>query len=94
MKQRKFKFYILLIVVLAGLVFLFFNEYGVIKYLELKNQVEELNIKYSIIEEENTRLKSEIDSLQKKIPAKIEKSAREKYRMIKPGETSIEIKEN
>lgn len=91
--KGKLKYYLLLILIAGGTAFLFFNEYGIIKYLKLKNEVDELNKKYSRVEEENSRLKSEIDSLEKKIPAKIEKSARENYRMIKPGEKSIEIKE-
>ena len=80
-------------IVLGGLAFLFFNEFGILKYLDLKSELEELNAKYSVIEKENNKLKSEIDSLQKKIPAKIEKTAREKYDMIKQGEQRIQIKQ-
>lgn len=92
MKEKKFKFYVLLMLVLGGLAFLFFNEYGLIKFLKLKSELQELNAKYSVIEKENIRLKNEIDSLEKKIPSKIEASARENQGMIKPGEKSIKIK--
>ena len=91
--KGKLKYYLLLILILGGVAFLFFNEYGILKYLRLKGEVDELNKKYSRVEEENIKLKAEIDSLEKKIPAKIERSAREKHRMIRPGEKSIEIKE-
>ena len=91
--KGKLKYILLLIILIAGVAFLIFNEYGIIKYLQLKNELDELNAKYSAVEEENLRLKSELDSLEKKIPAAIEKSARENYNMIRPGEKSIEIKQ-
>ena len=42
---------------------------------------------------ENERLKNEIDSLQKKIPAKMEQIARDKYNMKREGEIKIEVEE-
>jgi cell division protein FtsB len=42
---------------------------------------------------ENVRLKNEIDSLQKKVPAKMEQVAREKYNMKRKDETLIEVEE-
>ena len=40
-----------------------------------------------------TTVYSVIDSLKQKVPAKIEKTAREKYDMIRKGEKVIEVKE-
>ena len=45
-----------------------------------------------MVNEKNTLLKNEVDSLERKVPAKIEKTAREKYGMIRKGEKTIEIK--
>ena len=71
--------------------YLIFNESGVIKFLKLKEQVKLLNQQISDVDKDNKRLQSEIDSLKNKIPAKIEKIAREKYGMIRKGEITIKV---
>lgn len=91
--KSKTKIYIFLILFLIGLAFLFFNEFGILKYQSLKNEVKSLNEQISKTRKENKALENSIDSLQKKIPAKIEKTAREKYHMIRKGEKVIRIKE-
>lgn len=93
LEDGKTKFVIFIIILLIGLAYLIFNEYGVIKFVKLQNELNKVNEQIENIEKENTALKNEIDSLQKKIPAKIEKTAREKYNMIRPGEKVIEITE-
>jgi cell division protein FtsL len=92
-KNRKFIFLIIGLIFLAGLLFLSFNEYGILKYARLNNQVNELNEKIKNVELENKRLQAEIDSLENKVPAKIEKVAREKYNMMRPGESKIVVQE-
>ncbi len=89
--SKKIKFFIILIIVIAGTVMLVFNDFGILKYLELKKQVDSLNIKIQKIEDENRLLKSQIDSLEKKIPFAIEKSARENYGMKKKNEATIQV---
>jgi cell division protein FtsB len=76
---------------IAGFMYLVFNESGVIKFLKLKGQVVLLNQQISDVDKDNKRLQSEIDSLKNKVPAKIEKIAREKYGMIRKGEKTIKI---
>jgi cell division protein FtsB len=93
LKNKKLKFYIFLILFLIGLAFILFNEYGLFKYQSLKSDVKSLNEQISNTEKENKALEGEIDSLQKKIPAKIEKTAREKYNMLRKGEKDIQVKE-
>jgi cell division protein FtsB len=90
---RKLFLSIIGLIFLAGILFLSFNEYGIVKYIKLKNQVNELNEKINKVEEENKRLQADIDSLENKVPAKIEKVAREKYNMIRPGEIKIVVEE-
>ena len=75
------------VIFLAGIIFLLFNEYGIVKYIRLNNQVNELNKQINEVEQQNKRLQAEIDSLENKVPAKIEEVAREKYNMIRPGES-------
>lgn len=92
-KSKKFIIVIIGLIFLAGIIFLSFNEYGIVKYIKLNNQVAELNEKIKAAEQENRRLQAEIDSLEKKVPSKIEEVAREKYNMMRPGESKIEVEE-
>jgi cell division protein FtsB len=92
-KSRKFILGIIGIIFFAGILFLLFNEYGIVKYIKLNNQVNELNMKIDEVEKENKQLQADIDSLENKVPAKIEKVAREKYNMKRPGESKIVVEE-
>lgn len=92
-KNKKTRFYIIVIVVIVGTLYLLFNNYGVLKYAKVKNELSDLNSRISQLENENKRLAAEIDSLKKNVPSKIERIAREKYGMIRPNEKKIEFKE-
>ena len=87
------KYIAFVVLFIAGFMYLIFNESGVIKFLKLKEQVKLLNQQISDVDKDNKRLQSEIDSLKNKIPAKIEKIAREKYGMIRKGEKTIKVNE-
>ncbi|BDQ04185.1 MAG: septum formation initiator family protein [Ignavibacterium sp.] len=91
--DNKFRFFLLLAIVFFATMYLLFNSYGVIKYIRLKSELNELNEKIQKLEQENKNLESEIDSIKKGYPSKIEKIAREKYDMIKPNEKKIEFEE-
>jgi cell division protein FtsB len=91
--KKRFFSYLILSIFLFGLLYLTFNERGLIKYLRLDNEVANLNEEIKRLQNENNSLRNELDSLKKEIPAKIEQIAREKYDMIKEGERSIEVKE-
>jgi|SRR3990172_9941686 len=92
-KNKKIRNYFFLLLFIAGLTFLFFNEQGVFKYLKLKGEVKDINSQMEKVDKENKKLKDEVDSLKQKIPAKIERTAREKYNMIREGEKAIKIEE-
>lgn len=91
--KKKLIFYLFAAIIILGLMYILFNERGLIKYFSLENQVDSMQVELDKIKLENERLKNEIDSLQKKIPAKMEQVAREKYNMKREGETLIEIEE-
>jgi len=91
-ENKKTRFYIITAVVVIGTLYLLFNSYGVVKYAKVKNELEDLNIRITQLEEQNRMLEAEIDSLKRNVPAKIEKIAREKYDMIRPNEKKIEFK--
>ena len=91
--KKKFVMYLFIVIIILGLVYIFFNERGLMKYYGLKSQVDSMQVEFEKIKLENEQLKNEVDSLQKKIPAKMEQVAREKYNMKREGETVIEIEE-
>lgn len=90
-KDKKIRVYLFAILFLFGVAFLFFNETGVMKFVKLRSEVNGLNAEIDSLQNQNKQLQAEIDSLQQKIPAKIEKVAREKYGMKRPNEKSIEV---
>lgn len=92
-KKNKLLRYTFFVIVLIGIIFLIFNESGFIKYLKLKSEVNQLNKEVKARDLENINREAEIDSLEKKNPAKIEEVAREKYGMMKKGEKVIKVEE-
>jgi len=91
--KGKFVLYLFLVILIIGVIYIFFNEHGLIKYFGLKSRVDSMQVELEKVKKENERMKNEIDSLQKKIPAKMEQIAREKYNMKREGEIKIEVEE-
>jgi cell division protein FtsL len=91
--KRKLIFYFFVGIIVIGTFYIIFNEYGALKYMDLKNEVDSMKTELEKTKLENEHLKSEIDSLQNKIPAKMEQIAREKYNMKREGEITIEVEE-
>ena len=91
--KRKIVAYIFVAILVVGILYILFNERGVIKYVGLKSRVDSIQVELENVKLENERLKNEIDSLKRKIPAKMEQVAREKYNMKREGETLIEVEE-
>jgi|ERR1035437_822064 cell division protein FtsB len=91
LKKLNIKITVVVIVFFLGTLFILFNEFGLLKYMRLKKEVNESKREMQIVNEENKSLRNELDSLERKVPAKIEKTAREKYGMIRKGEKTIEI---
>ena len=89
--KKKLVMYSFIVIIVLGLLYILFNERGLIKYYGLKSRVDSIQVELDKIKLENEQLKNEIDSLQKKIPAKMEQVAREKYNMKREGETLIEV---
>ena len=92
-RKRKIVSYLFLLILIIGIIYIFFNEHGVIKFFGLKSRVDSMQVELEKVMLENERLKNEIDSLQKKIPSKMEQIAREKYNMKREGEIKIEVEE-
>ncbi|MEA2083849.1 MAG: septum formation initiator family protein [Thermodesulfobacteriota bacterium] len=66
---------------------------GALKYYNIRKQIDENLAKNEILKKENNALRKEIDKLEND-PLYIEKTAREKYGMIKKNEILYKIKEN
>lgn len=92
-KGKKIFLYLFLSFIVFALLYLTFNESGFIKYSTIKREMDSLNLKISENEIEIRKLKNEIDSLEKKIPSKIEKIAREKFNMSRKNEVVIKVNE-
>lgn len=93
---RKKKYLLLLPTILIFFVavgYIMFNQFGVVRFREIQEDIDSLHIAIEKLEYENKRLKEEIDSVQQKIPAKIERIAREKYDMKRRNEKVISIEE-
>lgn len=76
---------------LAAVGYIIFNDYGLIRYNQLHGELTEMRTELDSIRQANKRLEGKIDSLVKKIPAAVEKIAREQYEMSKPNETVIKV---
>lgn len=96
MKSNKLKnrliSYMLILIVAVIIAFLVFNEYGILKYMKLENEINTLDEKIESTESEIKEHQMEIDSLQNS-DVKIEQVAREKYRMHRKNEKSFRIEE-
>jgi len=88
-KEKGIKLIYLLFIVLI-LVLLIFNDNGFMKYLNLKNEVNNLDEKIKSTQLQIEKLNLEIDSLQNS-DFKIEQVARNKYRMKFENEIPIKI---
>ena len=93
-RTEKILFFSVYLIILLGLLgYLFFNDYGVIRYLKLKSEISVLQDEIENTETRIEGLQSEIDSLQTNLN-KIEEVARERHHMLKPNEEAFQILEH
>ena len=92
-KKKKIVLYTFLVILIAGVFYILFNEYGLLKYFKIKSELESINLQIEELKDKNIRLQNEIDSLKNKIPAKIERTAREEYDMMRENELKIDVNE-
>lgn len=83
---------LLLILIIAGVAYLTFNEAGVVKYFSVRRTIDSLDNRIGEVNDRNNGLMNGIDSLKKKEPAKIERIAREDYNMSRKNEEAVKIK--
>jgi cell division protein FtsB len=85
----RFIFFLIILIVIS---FLLLNESGILKYLDLKSEISKLEQQINDATKKLNQLNREIDSL-KISKEKIEKVARERYNMLKPGEEVLKVEE-
>lgn len=91
LSSSKFRISLFIIICTVGIFYLLFNDKGLLRFIELRSEVNDLKDKIEQLDVKNKSLESEIDSLKRKIPSKIERTAREKYDMLRPNEKKIEF---
>ena len=84
-------FLIFYLVIVIGLMsYLFFNDYGVLKYFSLKSQIETLQQDLENTTAQIDGLQTKVDSLQVSLKL-IEEVARERHHMLKQNEQGYKI---
>ena len=91
-KQYKIKFYFSAIVLLIGLMIIIWNEFGLLKLIQLKKQKHAQQNEIQLLVNQQIKLNTEISNLTNNIEY-IEKIAREKFMMVKPGEKIFKVVE-
>ena len=92
-KQYKIKFYFSAIVLLIGLTIIIWNEFGLLKLIQLKKQKYAQQNEIQLLLNQQIKLNTEISNLTNNIEY-IEKIAREKFMMVKPGEKIFRVIES
>ena len=68
----------------------FFHDEGIFTVFKLQDQMAEMRKNNKVLSEKNLKIRKEIEAL-KSNPLAIEKIAREKLNLVKPGETVYQI---
>ena len=91
-QKQLFKGIVFLIFFSLAIVFIF-GDHGVLKLYKIKKERREIQKKIADLREEKEKLKSEKSKTENDL-GYIEKIAREKYKMVKPGEKIFKVIDN
>ena len=92
-KKNKLKTYFLLTIFLSGVVFLFTIDFGVIILINLKRERSDLQLEIEKLLTQQITIREEIKKL-KYDTSYVEKIARERFLMVKPGEKVFKVIES
>ena len=92
-KKNKLKTYFLLTIFLSGVVFLFTIDFGVVKLINLKKERNNLQLEIEQLLTQQITIREEIKKL-KYDTSYVEKIARERFLMVKPGEKVFKVIES
>jgi len=82
--------YLLFAALLAACVYIL--QPGYAKYVEHRNEIGRLEAEIEALEAERARLEKDMQALEEEDPEYIERLAREKLHLVKPGETIFRFK--
>tara|TARA_Y100000022_G_C13175427_1_gene340723 strand:- start:451 stop:783 length:333 start_codon:yes stop_codon:yes gene_type:complete len=88
-QKQIFKGIVFLIFFSLSIVFIF-GDHGVLKLYKIKNERKTIQKKIASLREEKEKLKNEKHKVENDL-SYIEKIAREKYKMVKPGEKIFKV---
>jgi len=91
-KKINFNYYVLITITTVFIMVLVLNDFGLITYFKLKNKHKTLDEELQRLLVQQNDLRLEINKLQTDQDY-IEKIAREKFMMVKPGERVYRVKE-
>ena len=89
-KKIKLRFYVFSVFLCFGLTTLIFSDFGLKNLLKLKEQKNQLNLKINNLYKQQVALQEEINYLSSDMEY-IEKIAREKFLMVRPGEKVFRV---
>ena len=91
-QKQFFKGLVFLICFSLVIVFIF-GDHGLLKLYKIKNERQLIQKKIALLREEREKLKTEKIKIENDL-SYIEKIAREKYKMVKPGEKIFKVVDN
>lgn len=83
---------LLICLIIAGCLYVL--KPGFEQYVERRNEIKRLEAEIEALEAERVKLEAQMRSLEEENPEVIERLAREKLHMSKPGETIFRFKKN
>ncbi|MCB0731450.1 MAG: septum formation initiator family protein [Ignavibacteriae bacterium] len=91
-KKDRLLTYLYLAILIFLILFLFFNKYGLLKYFELKSEINAIEREIERSKNEIKELDENIESL-KKSDKELEKVAREKFHLKKKNEKAFKFED-
>lgn len=82
--------YLLFVLIIAGCIYILWP--GYVQYNEHRKEIENLEAEIQKLEAERASLKEQMQALQDEDPEQVERVAREKLHLTKPGETLFRFK--
>ena len=91
--QKQFFKGLVFLICLSLIIVFIFGDHGLLKLYKIKNERKQIQKKITSLREEREKLKAEKIKIENDLKY-IEKIAREKYKMVKPGEKIFKVVDN
>ena len=91
--QKQFFKGLVLLICFSLIIVFIFGDHGLLKLYKIKNERQIVQKKITLLREEREKLKAEKIKIENDL-SYIEKIAREKYKMVKPGEKIFKVIDN